>query len=178
MVVDVSKHDPASLPPVLHPRSVVPEKTREQRREERRKSICDAIHGNLHALYDQVMAEEYTGPINSHRAANGLIDEPKREGVGTLGLELSQPFTAHLEWYVFSHAEMSRESRLGRAFLELAHEHPAVYEVLRLHLAEDLSRKEIAERRHIDRNKAGEMFRYGLGLLAGKLGAWRRPTSN
>lgn len=177
MVVAVSSQA-SKLPPVLRPRHVAPERTPEQLHEERRKSIRDAIHGNLHALYDQMTAEEYTGPLNAHRAANGLVDEPKRSGVGALGLELSQPFTSHLEWYVFSHTEMSRETKLGRAFLALSQEHPSVYEVLLLHLAEDLTHKQIGERRHIDRNKASDLFNYGLDLLAGKLGAWRSSSTN
>lgn len=173
-MVVVSSHDRA-LPPKLYPRPVAPERSPEQLREERRQAFRDAIHGNLHELYDKLEDSEYCGPITASRQAAEGHDS---HGLAALGHVLTHGFTSHLEWYVFSNQEMPRDSKLGRALYALAKERPSLYAVVLAHLEADRTHQEIADLKHLDRKTVGERWRLALDILAGKLGAYRQPPSN
>lgn len=171
MVVAVSSQ--VKLPPVLRPRRVVPEKTPDELREERRRSILAAVEGDLHVLYDRYAASSYSGPLNSHQGVSGVVPSARPSlsspGAGysrALGVELHHDFISYLD-------KDHLQAALWQALVSLREEWPSLHQLIWAHLSEDLTDEQLGEKFHLDRNTVAKRMDRGLGIVAGKLGAWR-----
>lgn len=166
MAVALSSQSPR---PPLQPRPVRYEPTPEEAREARRQSIREAIHADLHVLYDHFAATRYDGPLTSHQAVDGAV----YPGVGApLGVELHHLFISYLD-------KDHPESALGRALKALEQERPNLHQIVWLHLSEELTQDQIGERVHLDRSTVSKRWYLALDVIAGKLGAWRpEPARN
>jgi hypothetical protein len=158
----------------LYPRPVRHEPTAEQVRQEQRASIREAIHADLHVLYDRYAADEYKGPLNSHQGVNGIIPaaKPSMSSPGSgcsraLGVELHPDFVSYLDK---DHLKAS----LWQGLLALREERPNLHQIIWAHLVDDLTDKELGEKFHLDRETAAKRMDYGFDVIAGKMGAWRK----
>jgi len=149
--------------PRLYPRPIVREQSEAERYKERRESIREAIHADLHVLYDRVIAPEFRGKMT--------LPPERSESVN--GCSLMPSFVSHLEHYCFGMAEVSTTSKLGRAFVALSIERSHLYQVLELHLSADLTNEQIGERIHLHRDTVSRRLDMAYDVIAGKLGAWK-----
>jgi hypothetical protein len=142
------------------------EKTPEERRAERRQGIRDAIHGDLHILYDKFKETEYTGLINSHQDVGGVVVEAGGYPVAVRGLALANAFITYLD------KEHTR-SPLALAWKALEVEYPDLHRIISEHLDGDLTDDQLGEMFHLYRETIGKRMDRGFDLIAGKLGAWK-----